>query len=272
MLSRVMKQLKYRCATAAVGNAGGVEVPLSIIPFLLRGVSLLGIDSVLQPFASRAGRLGAAGARPRPRQARRDGRSRRSSPTCPALGAAILEGPGAGQGGGGRQRMIAPAYVRTMAAYNAEMNRRVYDAAARLDDAERRADRGAFWRSIHGTLCHLLWADTVWMARLGLGQAPGVPIAESDRFVADFAELRRRRESLDAEIVGWAERLEPADLEGDLAWFSGAIRREMVKPRALCVCRSSTTRPTTAARSTRCSPAPARPPAPPTSPSSFSWG
>ncbi len=53
MLSRVMKQLKYRCATAAVGNAGGVEVPLSIIPFLLRGVSLLGIDSVLQPFASR---------------------------------------------------------------------------------------------------------------------------------------------------------------------------------------------------------------------------
>ncbi len=131
--------------------------------------------------------------------------------------------------------MIAPAYVRTMAAYNAEMNRRVYDAAARLDDAERRADRGAFWRSIHGTLCHLLWADTVWMARLGLGQAPGVPIAESDRFVADFAELRRRRDSLDAEIVGWAERLEPADLEGDLAWFSGAIRREVVKPRALCV-------------------------------------
>ena len=115
------------------------------------------------------------------------------------------------------------------------MNRRVYDAAARLDDAERRADRGAFWRSIHGTLCHLLWADTVWMARLGLGQAPGVPIAESDRFVADFAELRRRRDSLDAEIVGWAERLEPADLEGDLAWFSGAIRREVVKPRALCV-------------------------------------
>ena len=131
--------------------------------------------------------------------------------------------------------MIAPAYVRTMAAYNAEMNRRVYDAAARLDDAERRADRGAFWRSIHGTLSHLLWGDTVWMARLGLGQAPGVPIAESDRFVADFAELRRRRDSLDAEIVGWAERLEPADLEGDLAWFSGAIRREVVKPRALCV-------------------------------------
>jgi acrylyl-CoA reductase (NADPH) len=53
MLSRVMKQLKYRAAAAAVGNAGGVDVPLSIIPFLLRGVSLLGIDSVLQPYDAR---------------------------------------------------------------------------------------------------------------------------------------------------------------------------------------------------------------------------
>jgi acrylyl-CoA reductase (NADPH) len=53
VLSRVMKQLKYRCAAAAVGNAGGADVPLSVIPFLLRGVSLLGIDSVLQPYESR---------------------------------------------------------------------------------------------------------------------------------------------------------------------------------------------------------------------------
>jgi acrylyl-CoA reductase (NADPH) len=53
VLARVMKQLKYRAAAAAVGNAGGADVPLSIIPFLLRGVSLLGVDSVLQPYAAR---------------------------------------------------------------------------------------------------------------------------------------------------------------------------------------------------------------------------
>ncbi|HET9067413.1 MAG TPA: zinc-binding dehydrogenase, partial [Amaricoccus sp.] len=53
VLARVTKQLKYRAAAAAVGNTGGADVPLSIIPFLLRGVSLLGIDSVLQPFARR---------------------------------------------------------------------------------------------------------------------------------------------------------------------------------------------------------------------------
>jgi uncharacterized damage-inducible protein DinB len=61
--------------------------------------------------------------------------------------------------------MITSAYVRTMAAYNAEMNRRLYAAASRLTDETRRQQRGAFWGSIHGTLNHLLWGDTMWMSR-----------------------------------------------------------------------------------------------------------
>ena len=62
--------------------------------------------------------------------------------------------------------MIGAGYVRLMAAYNAEMNSRIYAAAARLGEAERRRDRGAFWHSIQGTLSHLLWADRMWMSRL----------------------------------------------------------------------------------------------------------
>src|SRR5580692_1014997 len=50
--------------------------------------------------------------------------------------------------------MITPAYVRMMAAYNAEMNRRLYAAAANLTDDQRREDRGAFFGSIHRTLGH----------------------------------------------------------------------------------------------------------------------
>jgi len=53
MLSRVTRQLKYRSGAALVGNAGGADVPLSVIPFILRGVSLIGIDSVLQPYEAR---------------------------------------------------------------------------------------------------------------------------------------------------------------------------------------------------------------------------
>ena len=53
MLARVIGQLKYGASAAAVGLAGGAPLPGNVIPFLLRGVNLLGIDSVRQPFANR---------------------------------------------------------------------------------------------------------------------------------------------------------------------------------------------------------------------------
>ena len=53
MLARVLGQMKYGASVAAVGLAGGSALPASVIPFLLRGVNLLGIDSVLMPFARR---------------------------------------------------------------------------------------------------------------------------------------------------------------------------------------------------------------------------
>lgn len=53
MLARVLGQLKYGASVAAVGLAGGSHLPASVIPFLLRGVNLLGIDSVLQPYGNR---------------------------------------------------------------------------------------------------------------------------------------------------------------------------------------------------------------------------
>ena len=53
MLARVLGQLNYGASVAAVGLAGGANLPASVIPFLLRGVNLLGIDSVLQPFEKR---------------------------------------------------------------------------------------------------------------------------------------------------------------------------------------------------------------------------
>ena len=53
MLARVLGQLRHGCSAAAVGLAGGANLPASVIPFLLRGVNLLGIDSVMQPFGKR---------------------------------------------------------------------------------------------------------------------------------------------------------------------------------------------------------------------------
>ena len=53
MLARVLGQMKYGSSVAAVGLAGGAGLPATVIPFLLRGVNLLGIDSVMQPYANR---------------------------------------------------------------------------------------------------------------------------------------------------------------------------------------------------------------------------
>ena len=54
MLGRVLKQMKYGTSVAAVGLAGGAVIDGAMItPFILRGVNLLGIDSVMQPHSNR---------------------------------------------------------------------------------------------------------------------------------------------------------------------------------------------------------------------------
>ena len=53
MLARVLGQMKYGASVSAVGLAGGAHLPATVIPFLLRGVNLLGIDSVMQPYDNR---------------------------------------------------------------------------------------------------------------------------------------------------------------------------------------------------------------------------
>jgi uncharacterized damage-inducible protein DinB len=59
------------------------------------------------------------------------------------------------------------------AGYNAWCNERLYDATARIDDADYRADRGAFFKSLHGTLNHLLVGDRIWRRRFtGQGEVP----------------------------------------------------------------------------------------------------
>ncbi|HKM64727.1 MAG TPA: DinB family protein [Acidisphaera sp.] len=131
--------------------------------------------------------------------------------------------------------MITPEYVRVMAVYNAEMNRRVYAAAARLDDAARRADRGAFWHSIHGTLSHLVWGDRVWMSRFDGWTRPDQPIRQSDTLFDAFDAMHAARLDADSAISAWAARVDAAWLAEDLVWFSGATRREQRRPKALLV-------------------------------------
>ena len=99
-----------------------------------------------------------------------------------------------------------------MAGYNAWCNERLYDVAAQLADADYRADRWAFFKSVHGTLNHILAADRIWMRRFtGEGEAPN----RLDAILFEnFAELRAAREKEDARVVTYIGGLSEADLVG----------------------------------------------------------
>ncbi len=131
--------------------------------------------------------------------------------------------------------MITPAYAETMAAYTAEMNRRFYAAAARLSDADRKSDRGAFFGSLHGTLAHILWGDHMWMSRFAGWDKPAVTHRQSPGLYPDFADLREARTETDARLIAWAAGLTQDWLDQDLAWFSGALQREQRQGRAILV-------------------------------------
>jgi len=53
-----------------------------------------------------------------------------------------------------------------MARYNRWRNASLYEAADKLSEDARRADRGAFFKSIHATFNYNLWADAMWLSRL----------------------------------------------------------------------------------------------------------
>jgi uncharacterized damage-inducible protein DinB len=128
--------------------------------------------------------------------------------------------------------MIAADWCRTMARYNAWQNDSLYGAADALDDAARRADRGAFFGSIHGTLAHLLWGDSLWLHRFTGSPAPDVAtIAESARWVPDWRDLCHRRTDLDARLMAWTDGMADADLDGDLTWRSVVLGRDLSRPR-----------------------------------------
>lgn len=120
-----------------------------------------------------------------------------------------------------------------LALYNSWANRRLFDAAASVSDADYRADRGAFFKSLHGTLNHLLVGDRIWMRRFtGEGEAP----TRLDAILyEDFQDLRRAREIEDRRIEAFADGLDPKALNASFSYstISSPAKVEQVLSEAL---------------------------------------
>jgi uncharacterized damage-inducible protein DinB len=108
------------------------------------------------------------------------------------------------------------SHFRMLGHYNAWANARLYDAAARLDETQYKADRGAFFKSVHGTLNHLLVTDRIWMQRLtGEGEAP----ARLDAILFETLDsLRAARVAEDVRIVAYVDGLDDARIAGTISY------------------------------------------------------
>lgn len=104
------------------------------------------------------------------------------------------------------------------AAYNAWANARVYEATAGLSKEEFGRDAGAFFKSMRGTLNHLLVTDRVWLKRFtGEGDAP--PTLDTILFV-DFAKLRVARVAEDKRLVDWIGSLNEKAFAGRFTYMT----------------------------------------------------
>ena len=99
---------------------------------------------------------------------------------------------------------------RMFAGYNAWCNERLFATAAQVSDTDYRADRGAFFKSLHGTLNHLLIGDRIWMRRFTGGG--DVPPSLDAILYDDFAQLRAARRSEDDDIMRYVAGLHEDDL------------------------------------------------------------
>jgi len=116
------------------------------------------------------------------------------------------------------------------AGYNAWCNTRLYDAVAPLSDADYRADRGAFFKSLHGTLNHLLVGDRIWMRRFTC--AGEIPKSLDAILYDDFAQLRAARSVEDARISCYIASLSEADLAGTICYRTFVRPAEIEQPLA----------------------------------------
>lgn len=114
-----------------------------------------------------------------------------------------------------------------MSRYNQWQNRSLIAAANTLTDEDRWKDRGAFFRSIAETLNHILWDDSIWLARMRHDSRIVAEIAARHPYTdtpVSWLNYVEQREALDEEIVSWADLLTPADLSSIVVWQRGHDR------------------------------------------------
>lgn len=95
--------------------------------------------------------------------------------------------------------MYGGSYYQLMAQYNLWMNQKIYAICSDIPNEQRKQDTGAFFKSIHGTLNHLLYGDKAWMGRFTNDPFSVNAIAQELYSNFDALKVERECDSLNAE-------------------------------------------------------------------------
>lgn len=118
-----------------------------------------------------------------------------------------------------------------MADHNRWMNKKLHIVCARMSDDERKRNRGAFFRSIHGTFNHLLLVDHLWLGRI-VGRPFAIASLDQELH-ADFAELGAEQAKMDAEIQSFVAGLAPPRLVEPVHYTSFLKKHPVTLPLGL---------------------------------------
>ncbi|MFK5947259.1 MAG: DinB family protein [Methylococcales bacterium] len=108
--------------------------------------------------------------------------------------------------------------------YNKWMNEHFYMLCDKISDEERKRDAGAFFKSIHGTLNHILLGDRLWMSRF---QNTVFNIKSLDQeLYSDYDELKKQRVITDSEISNYIDGLTEEQLGRSITFVSKVKQAE----------------------------------------------
>ncbi len=120
------------------------------------------------------------------------------------------------------------AWFAMFAGYNRWANERLYRAARSLPDADYRADRGAFFGSLHGTLNHLVVTDRVWMRRFT--RTGPVQTRLDEILFDDLDALEGARRAEDERIIAYVDGLSEAEIAATFTYRTITQPSDITQP------------------------------------------
>ena len=118
------------------------------------------------------------------------------------------------------------------AEYNKLMNQRIMESASQLSGEDLKADRGAFFKSVLGTLNHILVGDIIWLKRFSTHPASNKsleyinqlshPTSLNAILFDDLTDLKTERKRIDEIIINWVANLSENDIENCLSYHNMA--------------------------------------------------